>query len=191
MNYIKLLTLSLVPSLVDAQLQKKYYTMENIKLLGENCFEAAESGHSTQDIELEPIQDNKGYGNIVKIGLKAGKMCWFESASDFMIDANDPIQIYYFQYRGYTPAIKVTREACTFIPTNTLEIGAKRQWFRPNGWGGSCKYLVLLGVDEDHFGTEIVTITEKFDTQGKAASAKSLLASVSSLILAIYSISLI
>ena len=38
------------------------------------------------------------------------------------------------------------RSNCQFIPTNTLTKASPGVWVKPNFFGGSCGYLVLLGV---------------------------------------------
>ena len=62
---IYLLTITLCISYGYAAPPDKAYTLKNIKLMGENCFIAYDTGKSTKDIKLEPVQDKGNNANVI------------------------------------------------------------------------------------------------------------------------------
>ena len=166
--------------------------------MGTNCFEALNEGKDTENVKLVPQvdeDDKDGNANVIQIGIVPGSFCYFESSSDFMIEGEEPLSIFYFLYEGYTPGIKANRywkQTCKFIETNHYYVGAIGQWFYPNGFGGSCKYMILIGIDEIHEdkGVKIVKIYEKYNTDLRGAGAVQLLSSLSAAILFLSYISL-
>ena len=85
--------------------------------------------------------------DVISLAIKPGFLCYFESSQNFLIEGNDQLQIRYFEYEGYGPDIMLHgSEACKFKNKQVSEMntGVKDVWFRPNLYGGACKYLVLL-----------------------------------------------
>ena len=65
MNKLIYLCVLALISQTGAAPSDKFYTLKNIKLLGENCFTAIDSGKSDDSLKREPIQDKNGYGNVI------------------------------------------------------------------------------------------------------------------------------
>ena len=131
------------------------YTIENINLLGGDCFEEAKS--SEEFSQADDLPDGS-YSDVVSFNLKPGSFCHFSSFSPFLVNGDSAAQIYYFMYKGFAPAIFTKKEECTFIDTNDLNKGKLGTWFRPNPFGGYCGFLIMMGVDEDYNGEAQVTV---------------------------------
>ena len=87
-------------------------------------------------------------------------MCWIETFSNIMIEGDSKVTVYYLPYRGYAPKYSSGQGACELIPTNSFYKGSLGAWFKPNGFGGSCGYMLMLGIDEASDGVGLITVKQ-------------------------------
>ena len=87
-------------------------------------------------------------------------MCWIETFSNLMVEGDSKVTVYYLPYRGYAPAYGAGHGKCELIPTNSFYKGSLRAWFKPNGYGGSCGYMLMLGIDEAADGVGLITVKQ-------------------------------
>ena len=125
--------------------------MESIQALGENCFSLAKP--QTRG------KDDSGIAKVVQIGLQPGAMCWLETFSNVMIEGDSHVTLYYLPYRGYGPSFSSGHDKCELIPTSSYFKGSLGAWFKPNAFGGSCGYMLMLGIDgESSEGVGLFTV---------------------------------
>ena len=134
-----------------------------------HCFDDLNNDYfvPTDFSEVQVLDSNgekvkTSYVDVTVIQVNAGYFCYFEVDSNAFIYA-DIINIpdyaegdetvtpfaYFFEYEGYGPEVFLYGdEACTFKErtdwgdaTANLEL-----WFKPNLFGGACKYMVVLGA---------------------------------------------
>ena len=115
--------------------------MESIHDLGKNCFDRVKPSSTPKKSD--------GSFKIVEFGIAASDMCWIETFSDIMIEGDDNIILYYLPYSGYAPGYNSGNQKCALIPTDSFYKGSLGSWFKPNGFGGSCGFMLLLGVNDD------------------------------------------
>ena len=99
---------------------------------------------------------------MTTIQVHSGFFCYFETDQPTFVYAelvnvpdrykDDPEATpfaYYFEYEGYGPDIWLNgEEACTFKERGdwTEADSNLELWFKPNMFGGACKYMVVLGA---------------------------------------------
>ena len=111
---------------------------------------------------LPRVESN--FADVTTIQIHSSYFCYFETDQPVFIyaqmvdvpedDQDDPEVApiaYYFEYEGYGPDIWLNGdEGCVFKERgdwfdakSNLEL-----WFRPNFYGGACKYMIVLGAKQ-------------------------------------------
>ena len=119
--------------------------METLKFLGPDCFQNIND--KPDEVFHVDSPDVGGNAQVVKIGINPAYFCQFISFSNFKLEGDGHVKVFYLPYHGYAPAYMSDNGSCKFKPENYLLEGGLNSWFKPNSFGGACGYIVLLGVD--------------------------------------------
>ena len=142
------------------------YSLETIKKLGPNCFDAINNGLNKDEFyQSGPIEKTTEYTEVVTITFNPGFFCWFESFADFMVSGDDHLQIFYLDYTGFGPSVVLGETMCELETRDFLYVGARGQLFEANAFGGSCGYVSLIGVEQSHPGTGNAVIARMFEAE--------------------------